>query len=183
MPRERIHNIAAAQAKWKRRRLFFLSGVLVIAAIGSLILWRVIHVEPVFSKRTPSPQAAAALGDLNLLKELERQGISLDFQDTHLFDETPLIAAVLQGQTNVIEYLLEKRVNLNLRDRSGNTALMWAASTGGDTNIVKLLLEHGAQPSFKDAYGNSAYTVARGNTDMISLLKAYDEKGTNGRTN
>jgi ankyrin repeat protein len=182
MPLETNNENAGDNHRRKRGGLFIYVVVVAISSILVVILWRYGNSEPIFSRHKLNPVDAAAIGDLNLLKQLESQGISLDSQDPHMFNETALIAAVLDYKTNVVEYLLQRKVNLNLMDNSGGTALIWAVSSG-DTNIVKMLLEHGAQSSFRDPHGNTAYGAVKGNVDMLNLLKSYDNKQDNGKTN
>ena len=55
--------------------------------------------------------------------------------------------------------LLDYKVDVNARSRSGNTALMYAARNG-HLNIVKLLLESGADPSIKSNRGLTAVGIA-----------------------
>jgi len=87
----------------------------------------------------PSTVSAAISGDLNLLRQLEDQKQSLDFKDPRMFDWTPLIGAIYHQQTNIIQYLLTKEIDLNLQDRKGYTALIMAIITE-DTNTVRRLL-------------------------------------------
>jgi len=113
---------------------------------------------------------AAMTGDLELLKQLEARGTNLDIQDPHAFNWTPLMAAIFHGNTNIIQYLLTRNVNVNLQDREGRTALMWAITTE-DTNTVRLLLERGANIMIKDKTGGDAFVVAKGSPDRAALLE------------
>lgn len=118
----------------------------------------------------PQPQDkitwAAMVGDLDLLKKLEAQGISLSYQDPRSYNWTLLMAAIHFQQTNVINYLLSRNVDLNIQDRNGETALIRAVIVG-DTNTVWLLLQKGADATIADRYGITAYENARasGTTD------------------
>src|SRR2546426_7575570 len=62
---------------------------------------------------------AAMTGDLRLLKKLDAKGANLNFQEPSARNWSPLIAAVYHEETNIIEYLLTRNVNLNLHDRDG----------------------------------------------------------------
>jgi ankyrin repeat protein len=112
---------------------------------------------------------AAMVGDLERFKEMEAKGVSLDFQDRHAFNWTPLMAAIFHHNTNIIEYLLTKNVNLDLRDARGETALM-GAITADDTNTVRLLLEKGANVEIKDGLGLTAFGYAEGSQDHRAVI-------------
>jgi len=117
---------------------------------------------------------AAVNGDLDLLKKLEASGESLDFQDHQIFNWTPLIAAIYHQKTNITYYLLTKKINLNLQDRDGETALMWAITTE-DSNTVKLLLERGADVTITNRAGVNAFGLAGKSSHRVTFLNLLNE--------
>ena len=121
---------------------------------------------------------AAGMDDLDLLKELEAEGKSLDCQDP-LTHWTPLITAIFHEQTNVIDYLVTRKINLNLYDSDGYTALMWAIDMG-DTNTVRLLLERGADVNFTNALGQSAFACADARPNRTILIQWLNEHKVKG---
>jgi Ankyrin repeats (3 copies) len=129
----------------------------------------------------PSPvqrlSGAAMQGDLELLKKLDANGVSLDSPNVYAHGWTPLMAAIYMQQTNIIQYLLTQNLNLNIKDPMGRTALMWAI-TVDDTNTVRLLLEKGAALS-GDAfqYVNLTNGNARTHRELyLEWLTAYKDK-------
>jgi len=50
----------------------------------------------------------------------------------------PLHVACTHGHTDVIEYLLEQKADINIRDADGNTPLMLAIKHGKETSISRL---------------------------------------------
>lgn len=71
---------------------------------------------------------------------------------------TPLIWAASYGLTEVVEALIVKHVDLNVKTtRSGNTALM-VACFKGNIGIAELLIRRGANVLIKNDTGNTAYT-------------------------
>jgi len=64
---------------------------------------------------------SASHGDLDEILRLEAEGVSPDIAD---YDgRTPLHLAACEGQMEVIKHLIEKKVDLNPKDRWGNTPL------------------------------------------------------------
>lgn len=87
---------------------------------------------------------------------------------------TPLqIAAMHDGNVEVIRLLLKKGVDVKAPDSGGSAALI-AAAAANDTGIVKLLLELGADVKAKDAGGFTALIEAagNGNAEVVKLLLA-----------
>jgi len=85
---------------------------------------------------------------------------------------TPLMAAVVKGNSTIVQYLLLKNANVNLTDENGTTALMYAVMFK-NKEIVTMLLQKNANKSMLDNKGKSAfeYAVFTGNEEIINLLK------------
>jgi len=117
--------------------------VLVIAALGlcGLVAWT-IH----WRATRPTIVTAAEAGNLQQLQAFQAKGVSLNYRDPIKFDWTPLIAAVSANNSNIVAYLLTQRVDLEAKDRHGDTALSLAV-TGPDSDlaIVKMLVDAGAK--------------------------------------
>ncbi len=75
------------------------------------------------------------------------------------------------NQTEIINYFLNKGVDLNKSDNDGNTTLMYAAS-GRDTQALELLLPKVKDINVKNAKGESALSVAvqNGTPKAVELL-------------
>jgi uncharacterized protein len=87
-----------------------------------------------------------------------RDELPVDFLDSQ--GNTPLLSAVQEGASHgVIKALLEKGVDLRAFNKSGETAVMAAASRGRD-KLVALLLERGADPNTRDRSGMTALMMA-----------------------
>ena len=81
------------------------------------------------------------------------------------------------GFINGLMDLIEKGVNVNYQNNSGETALMKASSDYGNLPLVKLLLDSGADPNLQNDYGVTAlmkasnyYTYITGNLSLVKLL-------------
>ena len=59
------------------------------------------------------------------------------------------------GLKQPIKILIDHHADVNLRDASGRTALMYAAA-GPFSDAIPLLLENGADPEVRDNSGKSA---------------------------
>jgi hypothetical protein len=81
----------------------------------------------------------------------------------------------------VFRAMVEKGADVQARDASGSTALMWAAfNEAGDPTLVEELLRLGADPAAKNQAGETALTwaVRRGRTPVVlALEKALETAG------
>jgi ankyrin repeat protein len=123
---------------------------------------------------------AAGTGDLQLLKDLEKEGQSINIQDPQAFKWSPLIAAIYHGNPDIVSYLVSRGAKLDLQDRQGETALMWAITTG-DTNTVRLLLESGASVEITNTSGINAERYAEASEHREVLLDWLDRYKTSPR--
>ena len=85
---------------------------------------------------------------------------------------TPLMAAVVKGNVEIVQALLENNANPNLTDAHGTTALIYAVQFK-NVAIIKLLLNHKADKLKIDDKGKTAfeYAVFSNNDEIINLLK------------
>jgi len=100
-------------------------------------------------------------------------GDAYDFDDegVSIFD-----MAITYNNIDVLNYLIEKNIDINVTHRrSGFTGLM-AAACYGRTEIAKLLIEHGANQEAKDSKGFRAVDFARKmNKKSVLALLDIDE--------
>ena len=90
--------------------------------------------------------------------------IHVNLQERDSLGNTPLHRAVMKGEPPaVIEFLSNKGVDVNARNRARETALFIAASNGR-ASLVNALLKMGASPNLRNA-------------ERISPLKAASVKG------
>ena len=108
---------------------------------------------------------------------------SLDFRPTIAVNAkdggeiTALLAAALEHQIGMVEFLLAAGADLKAIDSDGLTPLMGAAATG-DTAIVKVLLDKGADPDAADKTGRTAWNhaVRNGHSDTATILETLSIK-------
>lgn len=83
---------------------------------------------------------------------------------------TPLSAAVLAGNSTLVELLLEKKATTDLANVMGTTPLMSAVQGGREDMVTTLILVGGANPDLKDMQGRSARDMA--SEDMRAVIEA-----------
>lgn len=87
--------------------------------------------------------------------------------------KSALMYAVSAGKINskLIDLLLDYKINVNVQDSLGNTALMYAAQRG-DVKTVNVLLEANADITIKNENGEDAIDIAwnTGNEELYELL-------------
>ena len=113
-------------------------------------------------------------GHIDMVLHILDQGVPADYTtSTTLCGWTPLMrTAMLSGNTQVAQVLIQHGANLNLTDADGKTALMMA-SLGGFHDIAQLLLQHGADLCAKSKYGKNALDFARSfdRQDVVDVLE------------
>jgi ankyrin repeat protein len=100
-----------------------------------------------------APENAAALS-LKTMEILREAGADINARIT---DVTSLTARIARTNT--------------LTNRQGQTTLFYAVETGR-TSVVKYLLDHGAKVDVMDDTGKTPIDVAKGNAEIVTLLKS-----------
>ena len=95
----------------------------------------------------------------------------VELNDKGPFGKTVLMMASEEGLSDVVEFLLSKGADANVKDDLNGTALMYAA-VSGHAQIVGLLLSHGADPNVQ-RMGKTAldFAIQKGQTECARLLK------------
>eukprot|EP00434_Breviolum_minutum_P032768 symbB.v1.2.028979.t1/scaffold2981.1/size65978/4 len=78
-------------------------------------------------------------------------------------------------RTEIVKELINAKADLNLKDKNGDTALMWAAKKG-HREIVKELISAKADLNLKDKDGNTALILAakKGHTGIVRELLPHE---------
>jgi len=121
----------------------------------------------------PTPLIAALMhNDTEEAKNLLAKGA--DPNEGRLLVFSPVFLSVIYQNKAVFDAIAAKGVDLQERDPSGATLLMWAAyNDKGNTEIVEELLRRGLDPNATNKAGESALTWAmrRGSTAVVALLE------------
>jgi len=99
-------------------------------------------------------EGAAGVGWLDVVERFFAPDGSLKANATRAQMESGFLWACEYGRNSVIDFLLEKGVDLHTRENTGLTGLHWAV-VGGQLQTVKLLLERGAPLEAKNVYGGT----------------------------
>src|SRR5262249_48320546 len=86
----------------------------------------------------------------------------------------PLFLAIVRQDLDLVRSMAAKGADLNCRDRSGSTALMWAAfNETGEAAMVEELLRLGADPLASNKAGETAliWALRRGETPAVAALR------------
>lgn len=93
---------------------------------------------------SPLIYGAIKYGDLNTIKKLESAGINIfQTKKSGMKNESPIISIVKEEKLDILNYYIEKKANVNAKDWTGRSALIFAVDTEND-KIIKTLLNAGA---------------------------------------
>lgn len=109
-------------------------------------------------------------GSFDAVKELVATGkININFQMAD--NLTGLMLACVNGHQRIVEFLLERDVELNTVDDEGKTALFYA-SLNGDPGIVSALIAKGAVVDQANSNGETPFIIAcsEGNLEAMRVL-------------
>ena len=124
--------------------------------------------------RTPL-QIAVEKGYENMVMFLVENGAGVNITDSK--GNTPLILMIHKtGNLEITRRLLEKGAIVNAQNRTGETALMYAAWRG-HFDIVLLLLENRADASLKNKREDTALDLAesKGHLEIVQMLRSAME--------
>ncbi len=98
-----------------------------------------------------------------------------------VFGYTPLHIAAACGHSNILDFLVSKRCDVNCRASSGYTPLHLAVSSG-HADCVRVLLKHKADISVTDDYQKTPKQTAElsSKKSIVRLLRSEGERSGDG---
>lgn len=91
--------------------------------------------------------------------------------DINLISDNCFLDACDKGLVNIVNILLNKGKDINLKNKFGETGLILSVKAGHE-DTVKLLLENGANVNIKDNHGKSVldYSILNNRDNILKLL-------------
>lgn len=133
--------------------------------------------EPdILNKQDPKGYTALVLASYNnhrsLTLDLLKRGA--DPCSSDLKGNTALMGVIFKGHEDITFDLID-RCNVNIKNKEGQTALMFASLFGRE-KIARKLIELGADKELKDHEGRTAESLAESqwNRAMVLLLKTFN---------
>ena len=110
-------------------------------------------------------------GRMNIVELIVNHSNPIDLDCKTSRGDTPLHNATEKGNSEVVEYLIEKGANVNAKNNSRNTPLLIAV-TNGHTAIAKMLIDHDCNLELKNKSSKTALELAKGKGDkeIIQLI-------------
>ncbi|MBS1969863.1 MAG: ankyrin repeat domain-containing protein [Bdellovibrionales bacterium] len=126
------------------------------------------------SKVTPEQALeAAAVGNVVTLKKFKTSKGDLNTQNSHGL--TPLMQAVANGQRKAVDYLLSQKVNLELKNENGDTALAMALGNDHD-QIAASLINAGAKTDVLGGENKNTLMFIAASTNATKTLELLTKK-------
>ena len=109
----------------------------------------------------------ARTSDMEILREFIASGIDVNYKGENGY--TALMIAAYNGQNNAVDFFLDKKANLCIKDNRGNTALMGAIVTGEDEIAKKLIARENCDELTKKR--TKEFAKRFGRDEILKLLK------------
>ncbi len=109
----------------------------------------------------------------NKVQELVDQGANINIQDSS--GDSLLHIAISYKDEKIAKYLIDKKINLEMKNKYGGTPLLWAIYNSESPKVKKIvfmIIDAGANLETKNNFGYSAlpWAVKKDNVDIVSYL-------------
>ncbi|MHC1704799.1 MAG: ankyrin repeat domain-containing protein [Tenuifilaceae bacterium] len=115
--------------------------------------------------------ASISTGNTSVIKRLLENGAEINSVCVVCYGQTAIQTAIEYSNFSLVNFLIEKNADLNVRNIFGRTLLHSAAHTG-NTDLAKSLIEKGLDVNAKDNDGATPliYAASNGEYEMFKLL-------------
>ncbi|XP_023247733.1 ankyrin-1-like, partial [Copidosoma floridanum] len=105
-----------------------------------------------------------------VMERLLKDGYDINARDFQV--NTPLLIAVACNNADIVRFLLDKKVRINLSNHNGNTPLWIALKKSVSKAIIEMLIDSGVHVNIADRWGDMplTYVVQRNNTPVAIML-------------
>jgi len=97
-----------------------------------------------------------------------------DINNTDGGGRTALMQAAINGDIDLVEYILELKPELEATDKDGRTALAWAVC-GDNVDVANCLLTAGANPNAKDSSGDTPRSAAMDDLSSDEIRALFEK--------
>jgi len=174
------------------KKLFLLITILIIGFSGQL-----------YASSNENLITAAKEGNIEDVKSALKAGAKINYKSKKdsIFvgaspaGDTALMKAVSAGDVDIVKYLLESKADPNIKNNSGDTAIMYISRSEScspeQLEILKLLIEYKANVNIKDSEKDTPLIMmCRSNTDKSACIEILlqtksiklNEKNNEGET-
>jgi len=132
---------------------------------------------------TPPTRLVGAVMHNNTQEAMRLLNAGADPNEARLVGFPAIFFPVVFRNNELFRAMVEKGADVQARDASGSTALMWAAfNETGDPTMVEELLRLGLDPNAKNDAGDTAlgWAARRGNTRIMQALEKAGASNPNG---
>jgi ankyrin repeat protein len=114
--------------------------------------------------------AALSARHLKIAQLLYERGADIDVKGSD--DRTLLYGASTSGEVEIVQWLLSRSANPNVRHNGGGWTPLYEAATSGDVEVSRLLLQYKADSNAQSTYGVTPLISASywGHVDVARLL-------------
>ncbi len=142
-------------------------------------------VNEVFQQGVPLLHLACMEGKLEIAEMLVSKGADVELKD--IMGNTPAKAAILRGNPNLLEFLINKGISINTVDDDGKNLLLYLLKYGqkNQNKLSEILINNGIKLNIADKSGKTALVYAIENrSEDVALnlinngaeLNWFDEK-------
>jgi uncharacterized protein len=130
------------------------------------------------TQRNRALNHAAALGQLDKVKDLLKQGADIQWRDPANNGKTPLVKAILGGRFETVKYLLENGADINYPDGSGRYPIHFCC-IATNVEMVQHLLAKGGTKDVNRGPFNLLVSVCDHGQASSELIPIFVKAGAN----